>query len=99
MIMALSSSRIASSELALRVEVVTDNGLGNLDKVGMVREEQDLRGTGHLGEHPEPRFGALVVEVHEQVIGEKRQVDPSLHRLLQRRQTTGEEEQIGREHV
>src|SRR3546814_10022017 len=72
MIMALSSSRIASSELALRVEVVTDNGLGNLDKVGMVREEQDLRGTGHLGEHPEPRFGALVVEVHEQVIGEKR---------------------------
>src|SRR3546814_9015183 len=45
MIMALSSSRIASSELALRVEVVTDNGLGNLDKVGMVREEQDLRGT------------------------------------------------------
>src|SRR3546814_7757292 len=77
MIMALSSSRIASSELALRVEVVTDNGLGNLDKVGMVREEQDLRGTGNLGEHHETRFGALVGEVHEQVDRKSKRMNTS----------------------
>src|SRR3546814_2618556 len=77
-----------SRESAFRMKLGADHRLCDLDQVRMVREEQHLCGPSDLSEDTEACPSAPVVEVHEEVVGEERQADPSRDRLP-----------IGRAHV
>ena len=62
----------------------------------VVCEKQYLRGSCQLGQHAEACLRALVVEIHEQIVGEEGQPDPGSDRLFYCREAQRKKELVGR---
>jgi len=61
-----------------------NNAFGDPGQMSVMSEEQHLCRSCNLRQDLEPRLGATVIEIDEQVIGKKRQIYTSIDRLLQR---------------
>ena len=86
----------ASAEPNFGTTVSSKNFLRNTCEMFVVCEKQHLRGSRQICEHVKAGSRPVIVEVDEQVVGEKRKSHARLDRLLKRRDPQRKEELISR---